>query len=63
MVILESVWYGKIGIVKVQTEYQGVKYYIGNGNGFSQDEDEKLIAEWGSTFYPEIFDSNVVDNT
>lgn len=53
--ILESVWYGNIGIVKVQTEHDGIKLYIGVGEGLSQKEDELHIAAWGVPFYPEIF--------
>jgi len=57
MKILGSLWFSPmgnlIGIVKVQTEYNGIKYYIGSfasGTFKSQEEDEKVIAERGAKF-------------
>jgi hypothetical protein len=52
MKIIDSVWYGVIGIVMVQSEYEGTKLYIGQGKGFNQKEDEDYIAKWGMTFNP-----------
>jgi hypothetical protein len=54
MVILNSIWFtnhcGCIGIVRVRTEYDGVKYFISSVCGIDQKSDEKYVAEWGSTF-------------
>jgi len=50
--ILNSTWFGYIGIVKVQTEYDGIKYYIGSAKGENQTDDEQHIADWGNTFPP-----------
>ena len=50
--VLESMWFGQTGIVKVQTEYDGVKFYIGTGFGRDQKEDEQYIAAWGKPVYP-----------
>lgn len=52
--VLESIWFGKVGIVRVQTEYAGVKYYIGVGEGLSQEADEQQIAAWGRKAAPEV---------
>jgi hypothetical protein len=43
-------WFNNVGIVRVETEYEGIKYYIREGIGRDENEDVKLIAEWGSTF-------------
>jgi hypothetical protein len=55
MKILDATWFtnrdGCTGIVAVEDEYEGVKYYIGHtlpNQGESQDA--QYIAEWGSTF-------------
>jgi hypothetical protein len=52
--ILETYWFIGGGIVRVQTDYEGIKYYIrGYGShaaGISQDYDAEYIANWGSTF-------------
>jgi len=50
-IIFESVWYGTIGIVKVYNGFE-TKWYIGQGKGDSQDEDENLIADYGYPFIP-----------
>ena len=44
-----------IGIVKVQTEYDGIKYYIGPislqyGESLEKERDEVNIAETGARF-------------
>lgn len=48
--VTQSIWYGKIGIVTVQTEYDGEKMYIGQATGLSQEDDEQHIATWGMPF-------------
>lgn len=51
--VIDSVWFGVIGIVRVRTEYDGDKFYIGIGGGSSEHEDEQHIAAYGSPYYPE----------
>ena len=53
--VLDSVWFTQmggqcIGIVMVQTEYDGIVFYIGNGVGHSQENDEARVAEKGARF-------------
>jgi hypothetical protein len=56
MKILDSYWFtnttmsGCIGVVKIEDDYEGIKYYIGLGQGFDSDTDSRRIAECGSTF-------------
>ena len=53
--VIESVWYNKIGIVTVVDDFGNQKMYIGLGDGFNQEDDEQLIASYGTPFYPQIF--------
>lgn len=53
--VLDSWWYGTIGIVKVYTGFE-VKYYIGTGYGQDEKEDIDKILRFGSRFYPEVFE-------
>jgi hypothetical protein len=55
MKVLEAYWFTPmggaiIGIVKVETEYDGIKYYIGTGFGMDQEVDARNIAERGAKF-------------
>lgn len=50
--IMDSYWFNTIGLVKVRTSIGEVKYYIGQGKGFNQQEDEQLIAETGMPVAP-----------
>ena len=53
MEILDVMWFcgrSNVGIVKVNDEFEGVKYYIGAVAGFKEESDMKFLAEWGSTF-------------
>ena len=61
MKVLDSIWFTPmgggdiIGIVKVQTEYDGIKFYIGTihcypGESLNKETDEKIIAETGAKF-------------
>jgi len=55
MKILDSYWFNPmgsaiIGIVKVETEYDGIKYYIGTASGRDTDDDARHIAERGAKF-------------
>ena len=58
MKILDVKWYcaghGNAGIVRVEDDFEGIKYYIGafpgeEGN-HNEQEDIQWIAEWGSSF-------------
>ena len=48
--VLDKMWFNLVGIVKVQTEYDGIKYYIKEVDGLDEDRDAKSIAFWGATF-------------
>ncbi len=53
--VLASVWFNPmggacIGIVMVETEYDGIVFYIGQGAGVNEANDEQLIAERGARF-------------
>lgn len=45
--VTKSIWFDKIGIVEVKTQFNGIKYYIGTGKGTNQKEDEQHIAKLG----------------
>lgn len=45
--VVKSIWFNHIGIVKVKTNYFGYKYYIGQGVGLDEAEDEQKIARNG----------------
>lgn len=45
--VVKSIWFNHIGIVKVKTNYFGYKYYIGQGAGLDEEEDEQKIARNG----------------
>ena len=42
--------HGNVGIVKVDDQYDGIKYYIGACSGLHQDMDIVHITNWGSKF-------------
>jgi hypothetical protein len=53
MKVLDSIWFINCGIVKVQTEYEGIKYYIRGlqaGEWSTPERDADYVANWGSTF-------------
>jgi hypothetical protein len=51
MKILDTRWFNRVGIVRVSDPYDGIKYYIKEIDGLNkEDEDARLIADWGSTF-------------
>lgn len=54
MTILDVRWFcaghGNAGIVRVQSEYEGIKYYIGQCTGHDEEFDQQHIADWGSSF-------------
>lgn len=57
--VLNSVWYTTcdgetIGIVKTKDTITGeIKYRIGTGLGFNEQDDIQKIVSMGSRFYPE----------
>ena len=59
MKILDTLWYINCGIVRVEDEYEGIKYYIRGlqANEWSTPEiDARVVADWGSTFPKEVGD-------
>lgn len=53
--VIDSLWFTPmggqiIGVVMVETEYDGIVFYIGNGVGYSKENDEARIAERGARF-------------
>ena len=53
MKILDTKWFcgrTNVGIVRVEDEYDGIKYYIASVEGFDETVDAEFIADWGSTF-------------
>lgn len=53
MKILDVRWFcgrSNVGIVRVEDEFDGIKYYIGACKGMDEDMDKQWIADWGSTF-------------
>lgn len=60
--VLDSFWFGYIGIVKVKSGNHGeVKFYIGQGSGEDQHADEQHIARTGTPVYPQTL--NLFFNT
>jgi hypothetical protein len=39
-----------IGIVKVETQYDGIQYFIGACSGQDAEADSRWIADWGGRF-------------
>lgn len=54
MKVLDVMWFtgahGCVGIVKVETQYDGIKYFIGPARGFDEDLDKQEILDWGARF-------------
>ena len=50
MNIIDAYWFDNIGVVMVEDPYDGIKYYIGSGNGFTEEADRYHIAKWGLSF-------------
>lgn len=56
--ILGVRWFqGLIGVVRVQTEYEGIRYFIGIGGGIDINVDIEQIAYWGGSFPNDAGDS------
>ena len=45
-----------IGIVRVDLEYEGIKYFIGTGKGLDENQDIGWIARWGMPFPTNVGD-------
>lgn len=56
MKILDARWFNDIGIVRVEDEHDGIKYYIGYAKNFDEELDKKFIADWGSRFHEQAGD-------
>ena len=64
MKILDVLWFSgrsTVGIVRVEDEWDGIKYYIGSPpfseySPNSEDTDREWIADWGSSFPREVGD-------
>jgi hypothetical protein len=53
MKILNTHWFKGGGIVRVETEYEGIKYYIGTWGplgGMNEVKDANFIANYGNSF-------------
>jgi hypothetical protein len=53
MKILDVRWFNGVGIVRVEDEYEGIKYYIKDtyfSKGRTEREDTQFVADCGSTF-------------
>lgn len=50
MKILDVIWFNKVGIVRVEDEYEGIKYYIKDVDGLNEEDDTWKVVDWGSTF-------------
>jgi hypothetical protein len=49
--VIDSIWFGAIGIVRVRPEYGEDKFYIGASDGTNQRQDEQKIARSGMPYY------------
>lgn len=54
--VIDSVWFGTIGIVRVRPEHGYDKFYIGTGIGDNQHNDEQAIAASGMPYYPPMLE-------
>jgi hypothetical protein len=43
-------WFCGVGIVRVEDEYDSIKYYIAAVSGVNEQTDAQFIMKWGSTF-------------
>lgn len=41
---------GCVGVVQVEDEYDGIKYFIAPVGGKVEEFDTQYVADWGSTF-------------
>ena len=52
MTIVDTHWFGTIGIVKIHNGFE-TKWYIGQGFGIDERIDAEHIAKHGQPFYPQ----------
>jgi hypothetical protein len=50
--VIDSIWFKKIGIVKVKTKYRGIQYSIGVSKDTERAENEQRIARLGESISP-----------
>ena len=53
MKILDVYWFDGGGIVRVETDYDGIRYYIksySESGPTNELDDMQFIADWGGTF-------------
>jgi hypothetical protein len=53
MKILNTYWFNGGGIVRVETDYDGIQYYIGTWGplgGMDSKKDADFIADYGNSF-------------
>lgn len=55
--VIDSVWFGVIGIVRVRPEHGEDKFYVGTGIGDNKYNDEQAIAMFGMPYYPQALES------
>jgi hypothetical protein len=51
--IIDVRWFNGVGIVRVESPYDGIKYYIGTfdaHNAYDEKKDAEHVADWGLTF-------------
>jgi hypothetical protein len=59
MKILDVRWFtgrDTVGVVKVESDFNGILYYIGTGKGLDEQDDAQYISDWGATFPKAIGD-------
>lgn len=59
MKILDVIWFSGtscVGLVKVEDQYDGIKYYISSATGMDESVDMEHIAAWGANFDKEAGD-------
>ena len=59
MKILDVIWFSGtscVGLVQVEDQYDGIKYYIGAATGMDEKVDMEHIAAWGAAFPKSIGD-------
>lgn len=57
MKVLDVIWFtgtACVGVVKVDTECEGIKYYINSVSGMDEDIDTEYVAAWGATFPADV---------
>jgi hypothetical protein len=51
MKILDVRWFtgrDTVGVVKVESDFDGILYYIGVGKGLDEQDDMQYISDWGA---------------